>query len=376
MKTPPCIGLVLAGGGARGAYQVGVLKAIAELWQEAASPFSIVTGVSVGAINAAALASCAGDFRTGMGWLEQLWLNLNAHHIYHTDATSILYHSMRRLLATAFGNIAGSPSNALLDTRPLEQLLEREINFARIGAALASGALDALAVTASSYADGRAKTFFQSRAESTGWSRARRDGLPAAIGVQHIMASSALPLIFHPRPINGEYFGDGALRLTAPVSPAIHLGAARVLVIGTRDERPDVAEAAAGPPNLGEISGYLLDVLFNDNLNADVERLRRINRTLALMSAEERRSTSLREIGVHVMRPSVDVRAIAGRHAGELPWTIRFLLRRIGAWGPNWRVASYFLFERSFCCALIDLGYRDAMAQRDELCSFLEICPP
>lgn len=366
------IGLVLAGGGARGAYQVGVLKAIAQLTNAKVSPFPIITGVSVGAINAVALASRAKGFDEGVSWLEDLWSNLHARDIYRTDAASVCLCGLHWLLTIAFGGLGIRSPNALLNAAPLRQLLERTIDFANVTKAIESGPLDALAITASSYADGRAKTFFQGSGAFDGWSRARRDGVPTTINIDHVLASTALPFIFRPREVDGEYLGDGAVRLTAPLSPAIRLGARKILVIANRDENRDARAAGDGPPNIGDIVGYLLDVLFNDNLNADVERIKRINETLSLLPKEKRGLTPLREIEVRTIRPSVDLRDIAGQHAASLPWTIRMLLRSIGAWGPDWRVASYLLFEPPYCRALIDLGYQDAMDQRDELREFFE----
>jgi len=367
---PSRIGLVLAGGGARGAYQVGVLKAIAELTHSNVSPFSIISGVSVGAINAAALASRAENFDEGVSWLECLWANLHARNIYQTDVASVFLCGLHWLLTIAFGGFGIKSPNALLDAAPLRNLLANVINFDDVAKAIKSERLDALAITASSYADGRAKTFFQGKGEIEAWSRARRDGLPTTINIDHIMASTALPFIFQPRRIDGEYFGDGAVRLTAPLSPAIRLGARKILVIANRDEKRDAQAVVEGPPKVGDIVGYLLDVLFNDNLNADIERIKRINATLTLLPKEKRDLTPLREIEVRTIRPSADLRDIAGKHAAALPWTIKLLLRGIGGWGPDWRVTSYLLFERPYCRALIDLGYQDAMDQRNALQEF------
>ncbi|MDA3857009.1 MAG: patatin-like phospholipase family protein [Roseovarius sp.] len=370
--TQPIIGLVLAGGGARGAYQVGVLKAIAKITGSRDNPFAVITGVSGGAINAAALASRASDFKNGVEWLEELWGGLHAHNVYRTDFPSIGLCSLNWILTMLFGGLGSPNPRSLLDSTPLGKLLHREIDLDELQKAIETGALDALAVTASSYGEGRAKTFFQGKGGLTGWRRARRDGLPDVIGIDHILASTALPLIFRTQGIGGEYFGDGALRLTAPLSPAIRLGAQKILVVGTRDENCESPDEEMRCPSIGDIVGYMMDVLFNDNLNADLERIKRVNETLKLLPKGRREETALRRIEVHIVRPSRDIRMIAGEHADTLPWTIKMLLRGVGAWGADWRVPSYILFEQSYCRALIDLGYEDTMAGRQELCEFLE----
>jgi NTE family protein len=370
----PNTGLILAGGGARGAYQVGVLKAVAELGDSSRNPFPIICGVSVGSINATFVAGRAGDFRTGVADLEKLWMALRSHKVYRTDFPSTLLSALHWLATLTFGGFGRGNPLSLLRNGPLERLLRDGIDFAEVRRCLQEGLLDALAVTASSYGTGRAMTFFQGDPDLADWQRARRDGIGCDISLDHLMASSALPIIFPPRRIGGQYFGDGSLRLTSPLSPAIHLGAERILVVGTRDTKPvPLPSGTATPPtpSLGDIAGHLLDLLFNDNLNEDVERLRRINNTLSMVPAEKRPETRLRSIEVLIQQPSGDIPDTAARHARELPWTIRMLLRGAGAWGGGWRVPSYLLFEPGYCRELIDMGYEDAMSRRDEYRSFL-----
>ena len=196
------------------------------------------------------------------------------------------------------------------------------------------------------------------------------------IAVEHVLASAALPVIFPPQKVGEEYFGDGSLRLTAPLSPAIHLGAERILVVGTRDRNVETGEVEVRrrrAPTLGDIAGHMLDLLFNDNLNEDVERLRRINHTLSLLSPEKVADSPLRKVEVLIVQPSKDIGGIAKRHAKEIPWTIRGLLRGAGAWGSGWRVPSYLLFEPGFCGELIELGYQDAMMRKGEIAEFLGV---
>jgi NTE family protein len=373
-QTLPRTGLILAGGGARGAYQVGVLKAIAELFPGVANPFPVICGVSVGSINAAFVASQAHDFPSAIERLEHLWLALRSDKVFRTDVAAVTKTAMHWLLTLTVGGIGGGNPMALLHNTPLYHLLVRDIDFAGIERRLEEGALDALAITASSYANGRAMTFFQAADGLPDWRRARRDGVHCRVSADHLMASAALPIIFPPWMVDGDYYGDGSLRLTAPLSPAIHLGAERILVVGTRDrlvETVQGGERHQRSPTLGDIAGHLLDLLFNDNLNEDVERLRRINRTLSLVPRDKAQDSMLRNIEVLIVQPSKNIGEIARRHVREIPWTIRGLLRGAGAWGSGWRVPSYLLFEPGFCGELIELGYADVMARRDEIGAFL-----
>ena len=369
-------GLLLAGGGARGAYQVGVLKAVAELWGDGPNPFPVICGVSVGSINAAYMASRADRFSAGVGELERMWRDLRTHKVYRTDVPNVTATALHWLATLTVGGFGKGNPLSLLRNAPLTDLLKASIDFDRIETCLANGALAALAITASSYASGRAMTFFQGAASLPDWQRARRDGVHCDITVEHVLASAALPVIFPPQKLGEEYFGDGSLRLTAPLSPAIHLGAERILVVGTRDRRVEEGQVEARRqrvPTLGDIAGHMLDLLFNDNLNEDVERLRRINHTLSLLSPEKAAESPLRTVEVLIVQPSKEIGEIARRHAMEIPWTIRGLLRGAGAWGSGWRVPSYLLFEPAFCGELIDLGYQDAMMRRDEIAEFLGV---
>ncbi len=371
-------GLLLAGGGARGAYQVGVLKAVAELWGEGPNPFPVICGVSVGSINAAYVASRAREFSGGVADLERMWRALRTDKVYRTDVASVTATAAHWLATLTVGGFGKGNPLSLLRNAPLGDLLRESIDFDNIGRCLAEGALDALAITASSYATGRAITFFQGPAALPDWERARRNGVHCQVTVDHVLASAALPVIFPPQKVGDEFFGDGSLRLTAPLSPAIHLGAERILVVGTRDRRLETAQIEARRnrvPTLGDIAGHMMDLLFNDNLNEDVERLVRVNNTLSLLPPEKAADSPLRAIEVLIVQPSQDIGEIARRHAGDIPWTIRGLLRGAGAWGGGWRVPSYLLFEPSFCGELIDLGYSDAMLRRVEIAEFLRLPP-
>ncbi len=366
-------GLVLQGGGARGAYQIGVLKAVAKIAKPRKSPFPIVSGASVGGINAAPLAASSGDFRGGVKHLEELWRGLHCDDIFHTHATAIAASSARWLWSIVFGGLGIGDPCALLDNAPLRQLLERETDWRHLYRAIRRGNLDALCITASSYQTGQAVTWFMARDGTDGWERAKRIGIRAEIRTDHLMASSALPFVFPAINVDGEYFGDGSLRLTTPLSAPIRMGAERLFIISVRDKSVGPQEGKAPEyPSIGEMAGHALDIMFNDNLESDHERLGRINETLSQMQEATRESMALKLIDTLMISPSRDLRTVASEHADEMPRSIRLLLRSLGSWGKDDRLVSYLLFEPGYIGALIDLGYGDAMGRKDEIASFLD----
>ena len=364
LHAPPA--LILPGGGARGAYQVGVLKALMELLPGKALPFPVVAGVSAGAINAGVLASHAGDFRHAVDRLEQFWGNLRCERVYRTGWRHNLASGLHWLAAMTLGGLGVANPHSLLDNRPLAKLLERELQPEGIGQSIEQGHLRALFVTASGYATNRAVTFYQATGGLRPWQTTRQAGVATCIDHRHLLASAALPLLFPAQRIGNEYYGDGGMRQTAPLEPALRAGADRLLVIGTRDERPDPEpEAVTSYPELGEVGGYLLDVIFMDHLSRDLERVERESRMLAAVSAEHRVAAGLRRVDTLLLRPSADLREVADRHVHRLPASVRALLRGVGA--SHGRLVGYLLFEAEFCRELIDLGFSDAMARRDEI---------
>ncbi|HRW61326.1 MAG TPA: patatin-like phospholipase family protein [Defluviicoccus sp.] len=370
-------GLVLPGGGARGAYQAGALKALADITQSANNPFPVIMGTSVGAINATALASGASDFTHAVTRLTELWASLTVEQVYRCDVLGVMTTGAHWVASMTPLSSLGVPTpRFILDNTPLRRLVRDKIDFSGIARAIEAGALRAVGVTASSYDRARAVTFYQGASDLIDWHRARRSGIATTLGADHVLASTALPVIFEAQRIGEEYYGDGSLRLTAPLSPAIHCGADRILVISVRDQAPpETTTPHAGYPGLDMLSGYLLDMVFLDNLDADIERALRIDQTLSLIPPERLSQTNLRNAQILALQPSRDVRDIAREHAHEMPWSIRILLGRLGVWGRDWRLPSYLLFTPGYCRALIDLGYRDTMARKDEIAAFLEHFP-
>lgn len=368
--------LVLPGGGARGAFQVGVLKAIAELLpRRAANPFSIISGTSAGAVNSIVLATRAHKLRTAVAELERVWSNFRCHHVYKTDHLTMLKSSLRWMVSLVLGGrLVGMPTS-LLDNTPLRELLKGNVHFPRIRDAIEAGNLEAIAVTAAGYGSARSTTFFEGHPAAEGWERTRRIGVNTELGLDHLMASIAVPYVFPPTRIGDEYYGDGAMRQATPLSPALHLGADRILVIGVRDETGDrESEATDSPPSFAQIAGYMLDTLFMDGLYTDLERITRINELLDILPEQTLwiGDREMRAIDTMLIVPSKDLRLIAERHRSQLPFAIRALLRGVGdgSHGEN-RLLSFLLFEQAYTRELIRLGYDDAMRVKDELRDFV-----
>lgn len=364
-------GLVLPGGGARAAYQVGVLKGIAELLpRDVPTPFRVISGTSAGAILSATLAAHAVHFRQGVVALERFWRNFHVDQVYRADGASMLRSGLHWLLALVSGGLLVPPPRSLFDNRPLRATLAGHVDFARIRRALDSGHLDALAIHACAYRSALSVAFYACSRETAPWLHAWRAGVPAEIALDHLMASSAVPFLFPAVPMNGEYYGDGAMRQVAPLSPALSLGADRLLIIGVRAAGARVVPpVAAHGPSFGHIFGFALDTLFMDGVQADLERLERDN---LLIDACGRAGTGLRRVESLMITPREDFGPIAARHVASAPRALRVLLRTMGAADPGGAMLlSYLLFEAAYTRELIALGHADALARRDEILAFL-----
>ncbi|EKE69220.1 patatin-like phospholipase family protein [Gallaecimonas xiamenensis] len=374
MFNPVHTALILSGGGARAAYQVGVLKAIGR-WQgpHRGLPFHILSGTSAGAINATALAAWASCLCKGVKQLEGVWSQFHTGQVFHADLWHLSSHLTRRLARFFQADYARQLQPCLLNPAPLQKLLADNIPFGRLEHQLTRGRLRALAITASSYSQRTSVSFFTAVKDCHPWQRARRMGVRAHLNEAHLMASTALPFLFPPVRIKNQYFADGTIHQLSPLSPAIHLGAERILVIGTQHHQIPVQNRnPSHPPTVGAIAGHMLDTIFTDALNADMERAWRINQTLELVPERKRQQLALRPLNVMVIQPSQDLDKLAARHYKVLPKTVRWLLGRVGvADEAESSLLSYLLFESPYCKELIALGEADAEAQRGALAPHL-----
>lgn len=392
MFETPLTGLVLSGGGARAAYQVGVLRAISRLRRESlgprarlANPFGVICGTSAGAINAAALACQADRFEASVEVVAKVWQNFSAEQVYRADALGVFRSGARWLTMFSVGWLIArwrkARPRSLLDNAPLADLLQRLVPLERLPVVLAERHLHALAVTASSYTSGEHFTFYSAGRPTEPWLRSQRVARPATITHEHLLASSAIPFVFPATRLSdtdgGGWFGDGSMRQTAPLSAAIHLGATRLLIIGAgRMQEPESRRVPdTGYPTLAQIAGHAMSSIFLDALAVDIERMRRINRTLALLPESALADTPLKPIEALVISPTQRLDDIAARHLGSLPAPVRALLRGVGVGGEGQSargsaLASYLLFEAGFTRELMALGEADTMARRDEVVSF------
>lgn len=370
------IGLVLTGGGARAAYQVGVLKAVSEIIYQSKKKnlFPIIAGTSAGAINATVLAAYARTPRLGIKSLQKVWSNFSVDQVFRSDLIGVMKNTAHWSRAIFSSSYYRKHRLGLFNNAPLKSLLGRVIHYQNIQESIDCGQLKALSITASGYHSGHSTSFYQSNEEPRDWDRHRRSGSKTKITRDHLLASSAIPLIFPAVKIGDEYFGDGSVRFLAPISPAIHLGADKVLVIGVDPVNETIEEKnkVNHYPSIADIAGHVLDSVFIDSLDSDIERISRVNQTIKLIPNKIREFQSkLRPIEIFTISPSKDLSLLASKHFIELPKLIQFFFHRLGMGSEDGStILSYLLFESAYTKELIDLGYADAICQKETIKTF------
>lgn len=370
---------MLSGGGARGAYQVGVLTAIGDISQDLGipSPFQVISGVSAGAINAGYLASGADRFTQTAHGLAKMWSDLHSNLVFRTDAISLGKIGLQWMGELSFGGLSGGGAHgrSLLDTSPLLDLIRNNTDFARIETQIDRGFLHAVAITALDYKTSEAITFVEGHPKAADWARARRHSEKTKLRAEHIVASSAIPMLFSPGRVEDRWFGDGCVRNVTPLSPALHLGAKKLLIIGVRKQDDTAYERKMqtqnAPPSVARVINVLLNSVLLDGIEQDIERLKRVNEFLRRVPEEHHANLNFKPVNYVWIHPSEDIGVIAARMASRLPRVIRYLLKGLGPLEDASELISYLLFEPEFCQRLIEMGYKDGMAQRQALEGFL-----
>lgn len=389
--SPPNYAIFLSGGGARAAYQVGALKALMEIVNPDKkdvfnNPFAVISGTSAGAINAAAYASRAENPMASVAWLENWWSTLSTQSIYVSDVVGVFGNGLKWLLLLVFGWMnpwrQSHIPRSLFNNLPLYGLLKKSIHFDAFYKNLDAGVFDAFAVSATSYSNGKHYTFFQTKNDTQGWKGWQREGIAEKISTKHLMASSAIPFLFSAQPLTINkrihWCGDGSMRQHNPLSPSIHLGADKILVISPHfgKHAPQEHYGNDAYPSLAQVGGQALADVFIDGLSMDLERVDRINDILKNMSKEQQKQQKFKKIETFVLNPSKNIDEIALRHLHSLPRTVRVFLKVLGVSDKDNSgalLASYMIFESSFARELIELGYGDTLGRSEEIRHFMEI---
>ncbi len=371
--------LILSGGGARGAYQVGVLQAVAEIatQHKLKSPFKIYTGISAGAINAAFMSCGADNFSLTAQRLSKMWSEIESNQVFKTDALSLGKIGLQLMGELSFGGMKNktNPQRALLDTSPLHELLRQNLEFSKIQQNIDNKSLSAVAVTALDYKTSAAITFVQGQANSPMWERTRRRSEQTQLRAEHVMGSSAIPLLFPPVQLDERWFGDGCVRNQTPCSPALHLGADKLFVIGVRKQSETAddlkAQNQSSSPSVARVVNVLLNSVMLDGIEVDIERLKRVNDFVDRVPESMQDKLNFKKVNYVWIHPTHDIGAIAAGMSSRLPRVIRYLLKGLGPLDDASEIISYLMFEPEFCKKLIELGYQDGMAQRESIESFL-----
>lgn len=368
------LGLVLSGGGARGAYQAGVLAALSHISEkmQIRNPFQIYTGVSAGAINVGLLVASPRDFVDSVNSLVDLWSNINSDQVFYADLMALSRGGLQWMTEISLGSRnKGAALRSLLSTHPLSNLLAEVCHFNEIEDKIHSGILRAVGVSALDYDSISTVTFFEGMNEVTSWERGMHRSERVTLGVQHILASSAMPMLFPPVSIGDGYYGDGCIRNQSPCGPAIYMGADKIIAVGVR-RRQDTwftyhHKEAREAPTVARVANVLMNAVMMDGLESDIQRIEQINQSYSLLSEKERQRVALREVESLWIAPSIDFSEIAAHKGGELPRMIRYLLRGPGSLDESKELMSYLLFTPSYCKQLIEVGFSDGMKEREQI---------
>ncbi len=370
------IGVVLSGGGARGAYQAGVLKGLNEVCQSQGLTKTpdILTGVSAGAINAVHLGQNSLSKDWGVDQLCDLWGKLTADQVFQTDAVSLGKIGFEWIRELSFGAILGNTGKqALLNTAPLRNLLEANIDFDELHKKLKQGGFKALVVTAVDYYHSVAVSFVEGMGELPSWEKDRMKSVRAMIRADHIMASSAIPLLFPPIKVDKSFFGDGCVRNAHPCRPALFLGAKKLFVVGVREESKKFQDSVDhAPPSVGRVMNLLMNAVLLDSVEVDIQRLDRLNAMIKGLSEKEKSKIKYKHVPYVMVTPSIDIGKLAQSMSNRLPRLVRFLMKGLGPLEDSAEVISYLLFDQKFCKTLIEVGYYDALNLRENIIQTLE----
>lgn len=369
------IGLVMTGGGARAAYQAGVVRALYEITGRKDRLFDVIAGNSAGAINATYFASHAENWDVATHNLVDLWKRIKPANVFDVRAKSLSELGVKWLSGTVLGGLTsqGSQANHLLDTSPLRKLIQREADMSHIQKNIDDGYLHGISLSTTNYSTGSSVIFYQGHPAIEEWARSDRFSVRTRLKEDHLMASAAIPFFFPPVKIGDSFFGDGCIRQTTPLSPAIHLGADKIIAIGIRfphakEKMKELAFAAAQNPTLGQIVGVMLNAIFLDSLEGDVERLQKINRLTGGMRSDQK------QIPILMLRPSKDLGKLAKNLPDKLPPLFRYLLKGIGVSGNEGSdLMSYLAFDEFYTGPLIELGYEDTLRQKAEVLQFIDV---
>lgn len=366
------------GGGARAAYQIGVLSGINEIMGKEGFKFDILLGTSAGALNAAMLAGYSKNWAEGINQTEMIWRNLKAQDVYETKLRKVLLSGLKWIALFSFGWLIKNRPKSLLDNTPLANTLNKVIRLDQIDDSIKNKDLETLAITASSYNRSGHWVFYQANTDKKIYKNTQdgRNSFNTTISISHLLASSALPFIFSAEPIwtgnSFEYFGDGSIRQTSPLSPLIHLGADKILIIGC-DSKQSENESKIEYPSIGAIAGHSLSSMFYSALDTDLVQAERINNEIQLLDSENRSKINFKNIENLLINPSFSIRNLAEKHAKRLPKTIYFLLKVIGGTsGAGAEIVSYLLFEKEFLNELINLGKEDIFKRKSEVVAFFQ----